>query len=509
MLQCIVLAALLHALLVALLGSATGGTARPGEGVWGPINVTLRGLAETGTGPVLPPNAYSGPTGSARERRFGGAVREEHEAPRSNDGPGAARIGVWSSTPSPSATEVAPGALSPPRVAPADVSTAAPLERAQVAAIEGLTRVLPVAPLRRAMPTAVVPAANLATQPTAAPQTSTRAPSISERVAPRSAESRPSDIPRAAPAENDARLKMVQSPPAPALADPVAPAPPVPVSHTAVAERKIEPVSLPVSEPLTAPAPVEIKALTAPARLASAPALAERLLPLRVEPATLPTLADAPVAPRALLDAPVEIKALPTLPGPASAAAAASTARAQPLEAAPRAPSLVVPNLQAVPSVSAASLPAIASAPTSVPTSVPTSAPTSASSLTRSPTSTAAAPDGSPGATATSTQPSVGSPNAGPQLGRDVATAPSAPASAPRLNLDLVRPRGGEIARQGSRGVLQLLPLPPERKSKLAEGIEQAAKKDCKDAYSPMGILAVVPLALDAVKSNSATGCKW
>ena len=341
----------------------------------------------------------------------------------------------------------------------------------------------------------------------AAPHSTTRAPSVSERVAPRSAESRPSDIPRAAPAESDARLKMVQSPPAPALADPAAPTPPVAVSQTAATQRKNEPASEPVIQPLTTPVPVE-KALVAPLRAASAPAPAEPLLPLRVEPAALPTLADTPVAPRAPLEAPVQIKALPALAGPASDATATSATRAQPLEAAPRAPSLAVPNLQAVPSVSAASLPALAPL-AAAPTRVATPAATSAPSDTPRPAVGAAVPDGAPGASATSARPSLGSPNAGPQLGRDVATAPSAPASAPRLNLELARPRSGEIAREGSRGVLQLLPLPPERKSKLAEGIEQAAKKDCKDAYAGAGLLAIVPLAIDAVKSNSATGCKW
>lgn len=107
---------------------------------------------------------------------------------------------------------------------------------------------------------------------------------------------------------------------------------------------------------------------------------------------------------------------------------------------------------------------------------------------------------------AAATQPGVGAPDAGARLGQDVATAPSAPASAPKLDLEWRRPRGGEISRQGSAGVLQLLAHPPERKSKLSESLENAAKKDCREAYSGAGVLAAVPLLLDAARDK---GCRW
>jgi hypothetical protein len=86
------------------------------------------------------------------------------------------------------------------------------------------------------------------------------------------------------------------------------------------------------------------------------------------------------------------------------------------------------------------------------------------------------------------------------------------PPSAPRLKLELARPRGGEISstRQPG-GALQLMPRPPEvkeAKDKLARDIENAARKDCKDAYAGAGLLAVVPLALDAAQRD-AKGCKW
>ena len=102
--------------------------------------------------------------------------------------------------------------------------------------------------------------------------------------------------------------------------------------------------------------------------------------------------------------------------------------------------------------------------------------------------------------------PAAGAPDAGAQVGHDIATPPSLPASAARLNLDLVRPRGGAISAQGSRGLLDLLPHPPEAKSKLAAEIESAAKPDCRTAYRDLGLLAVVPLAVDAVRDK---GCRW
>ena len=97
-------------------------------------------------------------------------------------------------------------------------------------------------------------------------------------------------------------------------------------------------------------------------------------------------------------------------------------------------------------------------------------------------------------------------PDAGSRLGRDIATPPSAPPSAPRLNLDLSLPRGGEVSSRSSPGLLQLLAHPPERKSKLTEGIEKAAREDCRTAYGGAGLLAVVPLAVDAARDK---GCRW
>ncbi|MGQ3053785.1 MAG: hypothetical protein ACT6S0_18565, partial [Roseateles sp.] len=100
---------------------------------------------------------------------------------------------------------------------------------------------------------------------------------------------------------------------------------------------------------------------------------------------------------------------------------------------------------------------------------------------------------------------SAGSPDAGSRLGADLAVPPSAAASAPRAPLNLSLPRGDIASRRGP-GLIGMLPQPPERKSKLEQSIEDAASKDCRNAYAGVGILAVVPLAVDAARGK---GCKW
>jgi hypothetical protein len=100
----------------------------------------------------------------------------------------------------------------------------------------------------------------------------------------------------------------------------------------------------------------------------------------------------------------------------------------------------------------------------------------------------------------------IGAPDAGARVGHDVATAPSLPASAPRLDLRLVRPFGGPVSAQGPRGLLPVLPHPPEAPSKLARDIQKAGQPDCRQAYGGMGLLAVVPLLSDTVRDK---GCRW
>jgi hypothetical protein len=87
-----------------------------------------------------------------------------------------------------------------------------------------------------------------------------------------------------------------------------------------------------------------------------------------------------------------------------------------------------------------------------------------------------------------------------------VVALPAHAASAPRpLNLELGRWRSAEagppsIARRAAESESRPVPEP------LAAAIEQAARADCARAHSGAGLLAVVPLMLDALRGS---GCKW
>ncbi|OYV00079.1 MAG: hypothetical protein CFE45_10520 [Burkholderiales bacterium PBB5] len=87
-----------------------------------------------------------------------------------------------------------------------------------------------------------------------------------------------------------------------------------------------------------------------------------------------------------------------------------------------------------------------------------------------------------------------------------MATAPSLPASAPRLNLELARSRGGELSGRHATGVLPMVPRPPELPSKLGEQINKASRADCRNAHADKGLAAVPALAADALSDK---GCRW
>ena len=270
---------------------------------------------------------------------------------------------------------------------------------------------------------------------------------------------------------------------APALAEPL----PEPI-------RLPPPLVPPPPEPLAAPAPPAPPAERRLGAALSSSTTAARAAPLeRVIPAP-PAAARLPLPPP--LPEAKALTPLPTVPAPPAVPTAlpavappAPPAAAPPVEPVPSAPVL----RQVTPLAAAAAPPASALAPVQA---LPTQAPVGLPALPAAPTGQLALP--------------AGRPDAGPQAGHDVATAPSAPASAPRLNLELARPRGGELSRQaGAGGVLPLLPRPPELPDKLARDIDKAAKADCRKAYQGMGVLAVVPLAVDAVRGGKDSGCKW
>jgi hypothetical protein len=55
-------------------------------------------------------------------------------------------------------------------------------------------------------------------------------------------------------------------------------------------------------------------------------------------------------------------------------------------------------------------------------------------------------------------------------------------------------------------GLVPLLPPPAGKDSKLANDVDKAKRADCKDAYAGAGLLAVIPLAIDAARDK---GCKF
>ena len=494
--QSLLLAALLHVWLVLLLGNAPGGTAKPGEGVWGRLNITLRAPENgdpSGT-PQLPPvpDDNAGPLGQAKQPRFGGVPRPLPTAdqPKPTQ-PGAAQLGIWQAAP--------------------------------------------------AVPQAEVPA-----QPK-----QSRQPSVEAEALP---VTRPIASPAPAPVPAPAILALPE--PAPMPAQPARFLVPAPLAVVAIPSQAVPvqtplivpkfealpaapealPMQTPVSVSAAGPGPIELKAFDA----ATGPTVQ------RARPAALLSPGANQASPQVLDFAPV----LPALQGrpeaapfPTPVAAPEVASLAQPPQ--PPQPGKSLPEPAPLPSLSAQPLQApsafkpltpsaLARAPalppvSAAPTPVPSPALTPLAS-TPAPAEPAAAKSAPGTSSATEAAPSVsqqdrsqvrlgqassqdhfGTPDAGSRLGHDVATPPSASASAPQaplqLNLSLPpRPRGGELSGRGSRGVLELLPTPPERKSKLSQDIENAAKQDCRKAYAEGGLLAAVPLAVNALRDK---GCRW
>ena len=435
--HCAMLAVLVHVWLVLSLGNAPGGTARPGEGVWGAVNVTLRGPQTPGAAdlPTPPkPAVATGPVGQAETPRWGGAVRAQ-TAPELPAEPGAAQLGDWA--PLPAAAEPQP-ALAPPPRAPALRST------------------LPTGPLPE--PGRVVEERAVAPLPVPVP------------------------------------VSMPALPTTPAPAPALAPVPvPVPVLAPAVAT----PTPMPVPQP-----PPERSLASSLSRRASAAAAEAQALPTTASAVPAPTLARLPdlTAPSA---------------GPLMAPRVAPPMPSAPVAALPSTPPLAVPyaaadlppaalkNLVAAPQ-SVAALPRSLAAPTTV------TQPVAAALLP--PAVAATSPINPPINPLTASLPTgvapAGTADAGSRLGHDVAGAPALPASAPpRLNLQLARPRGGEISRGLGGGVLAVLPRPPEVDDKLGQQIAKSAKVDCRSAYAAAGLLAVVPLAVEALRKDST--CRW
>lgn len=99
-----------------------------------------------------------------------------------------------------------------------------------------------------------------------------------------------------------------------------------------------------------------------------------------------------------------------------------------------------------------------------------------------------------------------------------VPAAEDAPGAAPRdetaaPHFDMATAR--RAARQGGTQDKNLVALPDhtpnvvlqrEREEKVQQAMERARRGDCRNAYSGMGLLGVIPLVIDTVRDK---GCKW
>jgi hypothetical protein len=474
--RCLLLAVLLHVWLVLMFGN-TAGTAAPGQGVWGSLSVKL--LGRSGAQSDAPPGA-AGATGAAARPR-----------PSTPAAPGAAEVGRWNPQ------EVPPEVARSEELSTAPPSTATlelpegfrPVERQDLspaprsAPLQVPTPELPSATLGRleATPEVAVtplqPAANLRTpsRPAELPPVASDLPAPVNRLEAATATAATATLPR--PAD----LRMLPAPAATALtAGAALPAPvgrleaPAAVSTRTPVPRPAELRTTTAATPLLAPAtplPSPVQRLEAQTAESGALTPVTRASDLRSAPpaATTSALQGAP-------DLPAPVRRLESSEGGSAVA---------PLQPAPNARAVVAAPAGASLSELSGKLPGQVDAPAGPARGDPT-----------------VNPYAGPKA-------SAGSPDAGSRLGPDLPVPPlpptaaaSTPARAP-LNLSLPR---GEMSAKRSPGLIELLPTPPERKSKLEQAVEEATNKDCRKAYSGAGLLAVVPLAVDAARGK---GCNW
>ena len=458
--QFVLLSMMLHVLAIILFGDTNGGGARRGEKLWGALTVTVQALLP---GNGLKPGNYVAPL----------------QAPV---------------TPSPSAPASA-GKESldkrarsiPPVENPSPAEESAPPSQAPAFA----------------MPPVIAKEVEKAETEFVVPK-----PSVDRVYAP--------------------QIQAQPSEPAPREAPPIPPPPtPVPAAITPLPV----PVALPIIEraalvPMPAPSPVE----AAPREVPAAPTPTPTPLPTPVAAPSMPTPVSAPpipvpapaAKPEPALPKVVPEVAKPVVVAPPPPAPAVAPAPPKPeREVVPPAAPVTDVKPREIPAPAAAFPPAASEPPrvetpkvpkiereiiTPAATPSPTVAtPTSTATQIRTP---AGAPPGTPtaaerdllkprGDTATAPPDSAGLP-ATPALGK-----------APALDLDAIRRRAREI--NSGTGPRTVFPFPiapvPKPKTKEQQAFDKALKKnDCRDAYADMGLAAVVPLVISAVRDD---GCKW
>lgn len=196
-----------------------------------------------------------------------------------------------------------------------------------------------------------------------------------------------------------------------------------------------------------------------------------------------PPLQLPPPTPPPIEHAPVEVPALPAVPTP-------------PVERAPvEMPAVPIPSLESITPIAPTTLPALERTepllpPAAPPDPVPSVRTEPVPSLRPEPV------EGQRPSLFKSPAPSIDS-------------ATTYDPTAPSIDLDALRNRAGQIAREGS-GRRAILPFPmppvPERKSKMETAIENARKPDCRTAYSALGLAAIVPLIANEFGEGN---CRW
>lgn len=318
---------------------------------------------------------------------------------------------------------------------------------------------------------------------------------VTEFVVPKPSADRTYPPPTQAPPTEQLPRETPTAPP-PVIAPPVIPAPVVVPAAEPIAPIKIEPALV---APLLPLKPVDLKPRE---ELVAPPALQPEPIPPKIEREIVKPIVSTPAQkPREV----VQPVAQPTAPAPSTPVT-------------PIAPA--VPEKPERESVQPVVSP-VESKPREVPVAVPPPALREAPQRVEAPTlereiATPAAPP-----VAIKAAPS-GATNADKDIFKSRGDAtralidtpglapPPVPGKAPGIDLDAVRRRARELSSEGTgpRTVFAFPVVPPQKpKSKEQQAFDKALKKnDCRDAYADMGLAAVVPLVLDAVREG---GCKW
>jgi hypothetical protein len=486
--QFVLLSILLHVLMIALFGDTVGGGPTRGERLWGSLSVSMQQLLpDRGVQSKPEPGTDLNPSGAALLRRSGGLANESGarpttERPLAPDATG--NRDITQIDPASTAAEPAQPIIETETAAPA--AALQPLPFIAKETDKPVTNFV-VPPARADRATA--PASELAVPltpmaPVAAPE-AVLSPKFEREFVPKV-----EPLPRLTPITPSAAPETVPStkirrdfaPPLEQRPREVPIVPPPALERLPVP--KIERELLPPPKPLPREAP-----LPAP------PSPLDRIAPSRI---------DRQFAP------PTELKVPePAVPPPVPLDRIAPPTQADREFAPPPAP-----RLREAPSPTV--LPERSPAPANERNVRP--APEAVSPRNTGATSSDSSPRPDPGAASRaqpSEPPSPASANSDPlgdllKPGARELSRP-APATAPKLDLDSLKRQAREAAREGN-GPRTLLPFPtisgkPEVKNKVQEAFDKALKRpDCKDAYSSMGLAAVIPLVRDAVKDD---GCKW